>query len=307
LETANKTKNQIVDGALYVVGTPIGNIADMSARGIHTLSEVDFVAAEDTRVSGILLSQFGIKAKFISCHEHNITAKSADIIKLLKSGKSCAIITDAGMPCISDPGEVLVRMCGENAIPVYVVPGACALTAALAVSGLNTRRFSFEGFLSTQSKQRNAHLESLKDSVYTLIFYESPHRLVKTLSDLHSALGDRKIAVCRELTKLYEEVIRGNISDILKLYSTGDTADNPTNPNNFKTPKGEYVLVVSGNNSNANTVTLDEAVKAASELIERNGIGVSEAAKTVSAQTGIKKSDIYRQLSESKQKKDKPD
>ena len=224
---------EVKQGALYVVGTPIGNLSDMSERGIHTLESVDFIAAEDTRVTGNLLSKLNIKNKMISCREHNIVSKSIEIVERLKSGESCALVTDAGMPCISDPGEVLVRTCAENGIPVYVIPGACALTSALAVSGLDCSRFSFEGFISVNKKQRTKHLTSLKDSRYTLIFYEAPHKLRRTLADLLDVLGDRRIALCRELTKLYEEVLRGNISQMIELYEE-------------KSPKGEYVLVVEG-------------------------------------------------------------
>ncbi|MCL2070881.1 MAG: 16S rRNA (cytidine(1402)-2'-O)-methyltransferase [Oscillospiraceae bacterium] len=220
-------------GALYVVGTPIGNMSDISERAAYTLKSADFIAAEDTRVSGLLLSRLGIKNKLMSCREHNIVSKSVEIVKRLKDGETCAVVSDAGMPCISDPGEVLVRMCAENNVPVYVVPGPCALTAALAVSGLDTSRFSFEGFLSTTKKRRTSHLNSIKEGRQTLIFYEAPHKLKSTLADLHEILGDRKIAVCRELTKLYEEVIRGRISEITELYET-------------KKPRGEYVLVVEG-------------------------------------------------------------
>ncbi|MCL1824280.1 MAG: 16S rRNA (cytidine(1402)-2'-O)-methyltransferase [Oscillospiraceae bacterium] len=274
---------EVKQGCLYVVGTPIGNLSDISERAVETLKNVDFIAAEDTRVSGILLSRLGLKKKFTSCHAHNIVSKSGEIIKRLKSGDSCAVVTDAGMPCISDPGEFLVRLCGENDIPVYVVPGACALTAALAVSGLDTRRFSFEGFLSVVKKQRTTHLESLKNSPYTLIFYEAPHKLRNTLADLRTFLGDRRIAVCRELTKLYEEVLRGRISDMIALYEE-------------KSPKGEYVLVVASEETDfAESATdLKQASKSALEL-HHSGMGLSEAAKTVSAQTGLKKSDIYRE------------
>ncbi|MCL1903199.1 MAG: 16S rRNA (cytidine(1402)-2'-O)-methyltransferase [Oscillospiraceae bacterium] len=270
---------EVKKGCLYIVGTPIGNISDISERAVYTLKNVDFIAAEDTRNSGQLLSRLGIKNKFTSYHEHNTASKNDDIVKRIKGGDACAIVTDAGMPCISDPGESLVRLCGENDISVFVVPGACALTAALAVSGLDTRRFCFEGFLSTVKKQRTNHLNSLKKSQYTLIFYEAPHKLKNTLNDLLSFLGDRRIAVCRELTKLYEEVLRGKISDIITVYEE-------------KQPKGEYVLVVEGARE-ASEITVEEAISAALQL-HKTGIGLSEAAKTVSEQTGLKKSDIYR-------------
>jgi 16S rRNA (cytidine1402-2'-O)-methyltransferase len=224
---------QIKPGCLYVVATPIGNLSDISDRAKFTLENVGFIAAEDTRITGLLLSKLNIKNKMTSYHEHNIKQKSAQITRRIQDGEACAIVTDAGMPCISDPGEDLVFQCHENNIPVYVIPGPCALTAALAVSGLSTSRFSFEGFLSTVKKHRNNHLASLKGQPHTMIFYEAPHKLKTTLSDLLEHLGDRQIAICRELTKIYEEIQRGNISEMIRLYQE-------------KTPKGEYVLVVQG-------------------------------------------------------------
>jgi 16S rRNA (cytidine1402-2'-O)-methyltransferase len=224
---------EIKPGCLYIVGTPIGNLGDITARAVHVLKNVDFIAAEDTRVTGNLLSKTGIKNKLISHREHNTIQKSGEIIERLLSGEACAVVTDAGMPCISDPGERLVRECYENKVPVYVVPGPCALTAALAASGLDCSRFNFEGFLSVTKKQRVNHLTSLRETTNTLIFYEAPHKLRATLSDLLAYFGDRKIAVCRELTKLYEEVLRGNISDIIAIYEQ-------------RNPKGEYVLVIEG-------------------------------------------------------------
>ena len=224
---------EIKSGCLYVVATPIGNLGDISKRAEYTLENVDFIAAEDTRVTGLLLSKLEIKSKLTSHHEHNTVKKSEEIIERLQKGESCAIVTDAGMPCISDPGERLVKLCYDNAVPVYVVPGACALTAALAISGLDTSRFCFEGFLSVTKKQRVAALSALKEMPHTLIFYEAPHKLKTTLADLLLHLGDRKIALCRELTKVYEEVLRGSVSDMIQYYEE-------------KSPKGEYVIVVEG-------------------------------------------------------------
>jgi len=222
---------EVKSGCLYVVGTPIGNLSDISERAVHTLKNVNFIAAEDTRVTGLLLMKLNLKKPMTSYHEHNVNAKNSQIIGRLEKGESCAIVTDAGMPCISDPGEELVRLCCDNNIPVYVVPGACALTAALAVSGLSASRFTFEGFLPVS--KRTARLDSLKELPHTLIFYEAPHKLKKTLTDLLTHLGDRKIALCRELTKLYEEVERGTVSDILEIYAE-------------KAPRGEYVIVIEG-------------------------------------------------------------
>jgi 16S rRNA (cytidine1402-2'-O)-methyltransferase len=224
---------EIKQGCLYVVGTPIGNLSDISRRAAHVLEKVDFIAAEDTRNTGLLLSKLSIKNKQTAYHEHNASVKGEEIVKRLIAGESCALVCDAGMPCISDPGEGLVRLCYENELPVYAVPGACAVTSALAVSGMESGRFTFEGFLSVSKKQRKAHLDSLRELPHTLIFYEAPHKLKTTLCDLLEHLGDRQIAVCRELTKLYEEVERGVISEILNAYES-------------KSPRGEYVLVVRG-------------------------------------------------------------
>jgi 16S rRNA (cytidine1402-2'-O)-methyltransferase len=222
---------EVKQGCLYVVGTPIGNLSDISERAMHTLENVDFIAAEDTRNTGILLSKLNIKNKQTAYHEHNARSKGEHIIERMKSGESCAIVTDAGMPCISDPGEDLVRLCYENDVPVYVVPGPCAVTSALAVSGLSSTRFCFEGFLPV--RKRVAYLEALKTLRHTLVFYEAPHKLSSTLDDLLNVLGDRRISVCRELTKIYEEVLRGTISEMIEYY-------------NEKSPKGEYVLVIEG-------------------------------------------------------------
>ncbi|MCL1867084.1 MAG: 16S rRNA (cytidine(1402)-2'-O)-methyltransferase [Oscillospiraceae bacterium] len=225
---------EVKKGCLYLVGTPIGNLSDITERAVFTLENADFIAAEDTRVTGLLLSKIcGVKKPLTSFHEFNASQKGKEITEKLTQGESCALVTDAGMPCISDPGESLVRLCYESGIPVYVVPGASAVTAALAVSGLDTGRFVFEGFLPSGKKQRSVLLDSLKDERRTLVFYESPHRLRATLSDLHAILGDRQIAVCRELTKLYEQVLRGALSEIIAVCGE-------------KEPRGEYVLVVSG-------------------------------------------------------------
>ncbi|MCL2633039.1 MAG: 16S rRNA (cytidine(1402)-2'-O)-methyltransferase [Oscillospiraceae bacterium] len=284
---------EIEKGALYVVATPIGNLGDISERARETLKNVDFIAAEDTRVTGILLKKFDIKNKQISYHEHNIVERSTNIISRLEKGESCAIVSDAGTPCISDPGEELISLCVQKQIPIYVIPGACALISALAISGLNTKRFCFEGFLSVTKKQRITRLNSLKNIEQTLIFYEAPHKLKTTLNDLYEVLGNRKIAVCRELTKIYEEVIRGSIFEIIQIYED-------------KNPKGEFVLVVEGMTANDahHNITLTEAAQSAIELHE-TGESLSAAAKTVSAQTGLRKSEIYREAVEILSKKEK--
>ncbi|MCL1831832.1 MAG: 16S rRNA (cytidine(1402)-2'-O)-methyltransferase [Oscillospiraceae bacterium] len=218
---------------LYVVGTPIGNLGDISARAVHVLSSVDFIAAEDTRVTGLLLSKVceSRAGVLVSYHEHNVAAKTDELVRRIQGGESCAIVTDAGMPCISDPGEVLVRRCREVGVAVYAVPGACAVTTALAVSGMSAVRYTFEGFLPPN--KRAARLEPLKCLPHTLVFYEAPHKLKRTLADLREHLGDRRVALCRELTKLYEEVELGALSEVIARYES-------------KTPRGEYVIIVEG-------------------------------------------------------------
>lgn len=276
-----------MSGKLYVVGTPIGNLSDFSPRAIETLSSVDFIAAEDTRVTVKLLNHFGIKKPMISYYEHNKTGRGNDIIDRLVSGEVCALVSDAGMPAISDPGEDLVRMCHENNIPVESVPGPSALTTALAIAGMKTGRFCFEGFLSVNKPSRKAHLEELRQEKRTMVFYEAPHKLLSTLSDMREYFGDRKIALVRELTKLHEEVIHTTFSEAIEFYS-GD-----------KSPKGEFVLIVSGyeENEENKTYTIEEAVKIAKDYIA-DGNSASTAAKMAAADTGIRKNDIYRLINE---------
>ena len=220
-------------GMLYVVGTPIGNLGDLSPRAVETLRQADFIAAEDTRVSLKLLNRFEIKKPLVSYYEHNLRERGEYILSRLLAGETCAVVTDAGMPCISDPGEDLVRLCAEQGVPVAVVPGPSAAVSALALSGLSTSRFAFEGFLSTNKRNRLAHLEEIRSDRHTLIFYEAPHKLVSTLSDLLQALGNRRIALARELTKVHEEVIRTDLSGALAHFEQN-------------TPKGEFVLIIEG-------------------------------------------------------------
>lgn len=272
-------------GRLFIVGTPIGNLSDISPRGIQTLSEVDFIAAEDTRVSRKLLSHFNIQKPLISYHKYNRFSKEQEIISRILAGENCAIITDAGMPCISDPGEDLVRCCYENGITAVSVPGPSAVITALALSGLSTKRFSFEGFLSVTRKQRDKHLEQIKQLSSTLVFYEAPHKLKSTLEDLLAALGDRKAALCRELTKIHEEVIHGTLSYFVSYYSD-------------KTPKGEYVLVIEGlpdDNPDEQEITLQQAAELAKQRVD-NGEKLSDACKAIAAITPFSKSEIYKQL-----------
>ena len=269
---------------LYVVGTPIGNLSDFSPRAIDTLKNVDFIAAEDTRVTLKLLTHFGIQKPLVSYYEHNIREKGEYILGRIENGESCAIVTDAGMLSISDPGEDLVRLCAERGIEINVVPSPTAAMSALAISGLPTARFSFEGFLSVTNKQRRAHLEEVKSFKRTLIFYEAPHKLIYTLKDMLDAFGDRKIALCRELTKIHEEVLRGKISDMIAYYEN-------------KPPKGEYVLVIEGaaEEEASDEITLDMAVAMAQKLIS-DGVKSSDAAKEIAKKTKFSKSEIYSGL-----------
>lgn len=269
-------------GKLFVVGTPIGNLGDFSPRAIDTLRTVDLIASEDTRVTLKLLNHFEISTPQISYHEHNIREKGEAIVEQIKAGKNVAIVTDAGMPCISDPGEDLVRLCAQNGITVEVVPGPSAVISALAVSGLITSRFSFEGFLSTSKKSRTEHLESLKNYPNTLVFYEAPHKLTTTLRDFLEYFGDRKISLARELTKIHEEVFRTTVSEALKFYENN-------------TPKGEFVLVVEGapKEEVAETLSFEDAVKLV-KMMTDNGKPLSAAAKEVAQATGYKKGDLYQ-------------
>ena len=273
---------------LYVVGTPIGNLSDMTPRAIEVLGSVDFIAAEDTRVTMKLLTYFDIHKPMVSYYEHNLREKGEYIVNRILAGENCAIVTDAGMPCISDPGEDLVRLCAEHGIEINVVPSPTAAMSALAISGLPTSRFSFEGFLSVTKKQRNAHLNEIKNFHRTLIFYEAPHKLKNTLDDLYEALGDRRISLCRELTKLHEEVLRGKISDMIKYYSE-------------KIPKGEYVLVVEGApEEEQNEADIETAAEYAKAEIA-SGKKASEACKEAAKKFGFSKSEIYNMIMNERQ------
>ena len=223
-----------MSAVLYVVGTPIGNLGDLSPRAIDAFENCDFIAAEDTRVSMKLLNHFGVKKPLISYHEHNHVTAGQSVLNRLLAGESCALMTDAGTPAISDPGEDLVRLCAENGVEVRAIPGCCAAVNALAVSGLPTGRFTFEGFLTVNKKSRREHLNSLKGETRTMIFHEAPHKLCTTLNDLTEAFGpDRRISLCRELSKLHEEIRRTTLGEAESWYG-----QNP--------PKGEFVLVVEG-------------------------------------------------------------
>ncbi len=271
-------------GKLYVVGTPIGNLSDFSPRAKETLASVDFIAAEDTRVTQKLLNFFDIKKPLVSYYEHNRRERGEMIISRILGGEVCAIVTDAGMPCISDPGQDLVYLCHQNNIPVESVPGPTAFATALAISGMESGRFTFEGFLSTNKPSRKEHLEELKNETRTMIFYEAPHKLKATLRDMYSYFGDREIAIVKELTKIHESVFRTTLKGAIDYFEV-------------ENPRGEYVLILAGaeKTKEKQPVTLEQAVMLAKELVEK-GVSVNEASKTVAADTGIKKSLIYKEL-----------
>ena len=254
-----------MSGTLYLVATPIGNLGDFSPRAVETLEAVDFIAAEDTRVSVKLLNHFQIKKPLVSYHEHNHATAGQAILARLLAGESCALVTDAGTPAISDPGEDLVRLCGEHDVAVLSIPGCCAAVNALAVSGLPTGRFTFEGFLTVNKKSRRERLESLKGEERTMIFHEAPHKLRTTLADLCAVFGpERRITLCRELTTLHEE-----------------------------TPRGEYVLVVAGRErTRGATVTLAQGTAQVLALLAQ-GARLKEAAREVAEQTGLSKNELY--------------
>jgi 16S rRNA (cytidine1402-2'-O)-methyltransferase len=267
-------------GILYLVGTPIGNLNDFSPRAVETMKTVDFIAAEDTRVTLKLLNHFGIKKPLISYYEHNKIESAAVILPRLLAGESCALVSDAGMPAISDPGEELVRLCAEQGVAVASVPGPSAVVTALAMSGLPTQRFTFEGFLSTSNKSRREHLDSLRQEHRTMVIYEAPHKLTETLRDLLETLGDRDVALCRELTKLHEEVIRTTLSAALAMYRD-------------QRPRGEYVLVIRGApQENGPRLSLEEAMEAV-DRYRAQGKPLKEAAKLAAAESGQSRNDLY--------------
>ena len=269
-----------MSGTLYLVATPIGNLNDFTPRAVATLEEADFIAAEDTRVSIKLLNHFGIKKPLVSYHQHNHITAGRAILDRLLAGESCALVTDAGTPAISDPGEELVKLCAEHDVPVLSIPGCCALISALAVSGLATGRFTFEGFLSMNKKTRREHLQSLLSEQRTMIFYEAPHKPTNTLDDLYAAFGDRPITLCREITKLHEETRRTTIAQAIAYY-----AENA--------PKGEFVLVVAGAEPVEETpITLEEGVQMVLALRE-GGERMKDAVRKVSADTGLNKNELY--------------
>lgn len=270
-----------MSGTLYLIGTPIGNLSDFSPRAVETLSTVDFIAAEDTRVTLKLLNHFDIHKPLVSYYEHNKYASGEKIVQRILNGESCGLVTDAGMPAVSDPGEDIVRMCMEQSIPVTVIPGPTALITALVLSGLPTGRFCFEGFLSTNNKSRREHLEELTDEPRTMIFYEAPHKLRKTLSDLKDAFGEgRKITLCRELTKLHEEILPFSLSDAVRYYEEHD-------------PKGEYVLIVEGRPEESDPCMSEEDALALVSQYRAEGRSLKESCKLASSQSGFSKNELY--------------
>ncbi|MGI6279401.1 MAG: 16S rRNA (cytidine(1402)-2'-O)-methyltransferase [Acutalibacteraceae bacterium] len=271
-----------MSGKLYVVGTPIGNLGDISKRAVETLQKADFIAAEDTRVTIKLLNHFDIKKELLSYYEHNKNTKGNLILERILKGESCALVSDAGMPAISDPGEELVRKARDMGIEIEAVPGPCALVTALAVSGMPGGRFCFEGFLSVNKASRRRHLAEIANEKRTMIFYEAPHKLLNTLKDMLECFGDREIAIARELTKIHETVLRTTLSRAVEYYT-----ENP--------PKGEFVLIVSGAAENKVEYTMQDAVKIATKLLNENH-STSAAAAAAAKITGLKKGEIYKQI-----------
>ena len=268
-------------GTLYLVPTPIGNLGDISPRAKKTLAEADFIAAEDTRVSLKLLNHLELKKPLVSYYEHNKNESGPRIVERLLAGESCALVTDAGSPAISDPGEDLVALCAKAGVCVCAIPGPCAAVTALSVSGLPTGRFCFVGFLSTNKKSRREHLDSLKSERRTMIFYEAPHKLQNTLKDLTDAFGpERRISLCRELTKLHEQILRMTLGEALAYYTEND-------------PRGEYVLILEGAaEASEEALTLEDAVSLALERIA-SGASKKDAVREVSRETGFPKNALY--------------
>ena len=268
-------------GKLYVVATPIGNLGDFSPRAIETLETVDFIAAEDTRVGAKLLNKFEIKKPQVSYFEHNRRTKGDYILSRLLEGESCAIITDAGTPAISDPGVDLVDLCAQNGVEVVAVPGCSAVVAALSISGMACGRFTFEGFLPVPKKERRAHLEEVKTEKRTMVFYEAPHKLQRTLADMMECWGDRKIALCREITKLHEECFRTTLSEAISHYE-----EHP--------PRGEFVLVIEGCAEVEAPVEEADLLAQVQALVE-DGMPLMGAVKQVAKANGASKNKLYQE------------
>ena len=279
-------KNKVLGSTLYLVATPIGNLSDMSERAKKVLCEVDFIAAEDTRNTAKLLSAYEISTPMISYHEHNMRTATPKIIERLQAGQSGALVTDAGMPAISDPGEELVRACLENDLAVTVIPGACAAVCALALSGMNTRRFCFEGFLQGTPKDRRERLEKIKYDDRTQIFYEAPHRLTDTLALLYEVFGEREIAIVKELTKKNERVLHSALSRVCEFYAQTE-------------PRGEYVLIVAGAEAGAEKKEAFFADMTTAEHVafyEKSGMSRMDAMKAAAKDRGVPKGQIYKEI-----------
>ena len=268
-------------GMLYLVPTPIGNLGDISIRCRETLEAADFIAAEDTRVSLKLLNHLGIKKSLVSYYEHNKAFKGDQIVERILAGETCALVSDAGSPAISDPGEDLVKQCAAAGITVCAIPGPCAAITALSISGQATGRFCFEGFLSTSKKSRREHLESLQAETRTMIFYEAPHKLLSTLEDLRDAFGeDRGISLCRELTKLHEEVVRTTLGEAVAKYT-----ETP--------PKGEFVLIVAGTEPATKEVPTETDAAARGAQLMEEGMSRKDAVKQTAKELGLPKNVVY--------------
>ena len=274
---------EVEKGTLYVVPTPIGNLGDMTERALIVLKNVDFVAAEDTRVSGKLLNLYGIEANFVSYHEHNKASQGEKIVERLKNGESGAIVTDAGTPAVSDPGEDLVAKCRENGVNVVPLPGACAFVTALAGSGFPSRRFCFEGFLPTDKKERSEILDGYKNEKKTVVFYEAPHRVAETAKVLLDSLGNRRVCAARELTKLNEEFFTGLLSELCELFEK-------------KEPRGEYVLIVEGAKDTGTAFFAEMTVREHVAFYESQGLSRMDAIKACARDRGVPKNTIYKQL-----------
>ena len=270
-------------GTLTLVGTPIGNLSDFSPRAVAALEGCDFIAAEDTRVTLKLLNHFGIQKPLVSYHEHNKRERGEHLCARLLAGENGVLVSDAGMPAISDPGEDLVALCHQKGIPVGVVPGPTAVTAALALAGMPTGRFTFEGFLSVNKKPRREHLDSLRNEVRTMVFYEAPHKLKSTLADLLGVLGDRPIALVREITKIHEEVVRTTLTEAVAYYGDNE-------------PRGEFVVIVGGAAPCEKTAATPEKAAQIARGYMAEGMSPSEAAKTAAAECGLKKGEVYKLL-----------
>lgn len=268
-------------GMLYLVPTPIGNLGDISQRCRETLERADFIAAEDTRVTLKLLNHLGLKKSLVSYYEHNKAQRGDKILERILAGETCALVSDAGSPAISDPGEDLVRQCAQAGITVCAIPGPCAVITGLSISGLATGRFCFEGFLSTAKKSRREHLEALKDEERTMVFYEAPHKLLPTLQDMAGVFGaERRISLCRELTKLHEEVVRTTLGDAIEKYTA-------------QPPKGEFVLVVAGAEpAAAETATVQDAA-ALVEALMAQGLSRKDAIRQASQELNLPKNLVY--------------